>query len=833
MMIKRNFLPAALVFSMLCPGAYAATTIVGVQGAAPGVIMVELQSDKRNEAGGAATRPDTIDLALDNWRVNGAHVVAISRMSTPYDEDRSLTATSPNLFPVTVRHRIYLRMSQGLMEGRAYAIATPYGSTVLTFASRSTMCESVKVNQVGYSKLATSRYANFGAYLGNAGSVLLAAPPAFEVVDARSGRVVTSGQGTYIKNDTGTGVAASGEHVYRLRLDRVPDGGPYFVAVAGCGRSHPFLVGDAASRQIAYVSTRGLYHQRCGTALEKPFTDHTRAVCHPTVADTRTPWVDKPVLSVPAGARMDPIKGGHHDAGDFDRRPMHTIIPILMLSYFDAFPSHFIDRQYNIPESGNGVPDFVDEAMWAVLSWENLQVSDRKDAQYGGVRAGTETDRHPAYGVHSAANDTARYGTWAVSEDVTALSAGIFAQASRVIRPYNPARADALLVRARAAWAYLARTADVRATRTRFMYASLQLYLATGESEYHTIFKRSAQAIVVGGGTWPEQYLPGNLAASAQTVHFVSYLTQESRPVDAALVQALKQRIFHFADNGTYMGPPPEKEAYAQGATKFVAWGAATTQGKYADVYAFASRFTSDLAKKQVYINAVSQYADFSLGLNPLNRSFVTGLGTVGPRSPAHLDSYFTKFGLSDGVTQDHLGKSKGNVPGIVIYGPTEGRSGAAYQTAVSNKLFPAWDKLPGLRRWGDGWSLINSNEFSTWETMVWNVAMHGFLYDASKDPAAGTVPGNCEGATCGTPAPACTISAASGAITLAGLPANIACVQRKDNRAQQKVVNGAASFAAPPAAAGTSVYLFSGLNSYGACVSKVALMACSVAANP
>lgn len=874
MMTRTAGLSAALCASTLFAlGAQAATSIVGVHGAAPGVIVVELQTDPRNEAGGSATTPDSLSLMLSQWRINGAPPLGMSRMSTPYDEHKAIATSSPNLFPVTVRHRIYLRTGQALAEGKSYVIATPYGTTTLAFSSRKTMCESVKVNQVGYSKLATSRYANFGAYLGNAGSPMLAAPPAYEVVDARSGVVAAKGQGVYIKDDTAPGAAASGEHVYRLGLNTVPDGGPYFVAVAGCGRSRSFVVGDEASRKIAYVSARGLYHQRCGMALEQPFTSYTRGVCHAQVADTRTPWVDKPVLSVPAGAVMKPIRGGHHDAGDFDRRPMHTIIPIVMLSYYETFPGHFIDGQYRIPESGNGIPDFVDEAMWAILSWENLQVSDQHDPQYGAVRAGTETDRHPAYGGHSAASDPARYGTWAVSEDVTALSAGMFAQASRLIRRHDPARADALLMRARAAWAYLARTTDVRALKTRFMYASLQLYLATGEAQYHTLFKRAAQTIVVGQGAWPEQYLPGNLAATAQTVHFVSYLAQDARPVDAALVQALKQRIFGFADNGTYMGPAPEGQAYAQGATKFMAWGASTTQGKYADVYAFAARFTDQPDKKQAYINAVSQYADFALGLNPLNRSFITGLGKDRPLSPAHLDSYFTKYGLSDGVTDAHLGRPSGNVPGIVVYGPTEGRSGASYQTAVSNKLFPAWDKLPGLRRWGDGWSLINSNEFSTWETMVWNVAMYAFLYDAGRDPDAGLIPGECEGpppaaqmrqlscpagqggsitekrsAACvgsswaygpwkvdsnscagNLPsAPVCAIDAASGALSVSALPANILCVQRKDTWAQQRVFNGRAYFAAPRAPAGTEVYTFSGVNSYGACINKVAQLACS-----
>ncbi|QNA89014.1 hypothetical protein G4G28_11965 [Massilia sp. Dwa41.01b] len=231
------------------------------------------------------------------------------------------------------------------------------------------------------------------------------------MVDEGSGRVILGAQGVYMKDDTAVTPASSGEHVYRLRLDAVPEGGPYFVAVPGCGRSRPFAVGDEASRKIAYVMARGMYHQRCGMALTAPYTRFTRALCHAQVADTRTPWVATPSISVPPAMAMAPIKGGHHDAGDFDRRPMHTIIPILMLSYFEAVPGHFIDRQYNIPESGNGIPDFLDEALWAVLGWENLQVSDPRDPQYGGVRAGTETNGHPAYGLHSAANDPGRYGT--------------------------------------------------------------------------------------------------------------------------------------------------------------------------------------------------------------------------------------------------------------------------------------------------------------------------------------------------------------------------------------------------------------------------------------
>ena len=55
-------------------------------------------------------------------------------------------------------------------------------------------------------------------------------------------------------------------------------------------------------------------------------------------------------------------------------------------------------------------------------------------------------------------------------------------------------------------------------------------------------------------------------------------------------------------------------------------------------------------------------------------------------------------------------------------------------------------------------------------------------------------------------------------------------CVQRTDNGAQQRVADGKAVFAGPAARPGVTVYGFSGMNSYGACVTKVSQMSCQAA---
>ena len=718
--------------------------IVDIHTAAPSVLVVVLETEQSES--GQGTVPDTLDLGLAHWQVNGQPPVAIHRYSMPFDEGKPQIATQPNTYPVVVHHRVYLHLAAPLQEGNSYVATGPYGSCALVFGSRTTFCESLKNNQVGYSDRATSRFAVFGVYLGDGGSLRMNPFPHYDVIDEKTGAVVFSGTASKEIDDTVIGGPTSGEWVYRLPLDAVPAGGPYFLSVSGCGRSRSFGIGGEYTRKAAYVATRGLYHQRCGIALEQPYTEYTRGICHPLIADTKTPIdsnfaVSSYGITPPAGMPTRPMKGSWHDAGNFQRRAQHITIPIQMLTCFEAWPSHFTDRQFNIPESGNGVPDFLDEAMWGVLLWENLQIDNQADPQYGGVQSGTMEAAGDSYGVTSAASSSKVEGTFQVTEWVTAFAAGLFAHASRVIRPFDATRADALLSRARRAWAYLQRTANVNTVATRFMYPALQLYLATGEQPFHDLFKADAQAIVVSGGSWPEQFIPGNSVASCLTVHFVSYLLSTKLAVDATLVAALKAKIIAGADGGGYTGVNTEASAYPHGARAFLGWGATTAQGRYADVYMFAYLFQTDAAKRQQYLNTISALADYSLGLNPLNMSFYTGLGTDSPRSPAHMDSYWTKYGLSDGVTSDHVGKPIGNAPGILIYGAADGPSGQLYQVAVSGKLFPEWGKQPVLRRYGDAWSLINGSEFTVFETMAWNIDMLGFLHDASKDPVPAPPP--------------------------------------------------------------------------------------------
>jgi endoglucanase len=724
-----------------------------VETAAANILVVNLESDYINiKQANRTTVYNDFKPSMLNWLVNGISPLDVSIYSGVIDEKKAFVVNSETFFPIKMRHKVYLIMPNNLIENQSYAITSAYGNYSFIFHQNSMYCESIKVNQVGYALNSSVRYANFGIYMGDGGSIPLPSLGTYVVKDALSNTTVFTGSLSYWGDDTGNGTTKSGEFVYRIDLSSLISG-KYYIELPGIGRSYTFGVGDDYSREIANTHVRGMYHQRCGIALESPYTLFKRTICHHQVAHTEfigNGGEGEGWINVLKGTKMFDIMGGYHDAGDFDRRVYHTTIPLLMLNYYEAFENHFIDGQYNIPESGNGIPDFLDEALWGVKIWEELQLDELNSidpSKFGGVMGGTETSSHPTYGRDRADwenNGNQVYGTYAIYESTTYAAAGFFAQAARLLAPYNPRRATKLLQRAVLAWDYCSKQGFD--TQKGFkMYAALQLYLATTVGQpkedlynpYHLIFKQLATTYVVNGGSWPYQYLPGNSVSKITTAHFISYLLS---PVlkDQALADNLTAVIKTAADNGGYMGWQPALYPYPQGATKFVGFGAATAQGRYADPAAFMYRLSTNPDEKKAYYSIVSQLGDYSLGLNPLSQSFVTGLGSQQVQSPLHLDSYWTKYGETP---QGGSQSVKGNIPGLVVYGATETRSNADYQTAVSDHVYPTWADLPGQRRWTDGWSLVNSNEFTTWETMVWNTCMYAVLYNAQKDSGIPSIP--------------------------------------------------------------------------------------------
>ena len=198
------------------------------------------------------------------------------------------------------------------------------------------------------------------------------------------------------------------------------------------------------------------------------------------------------------------VRGGWFDAGDLNKYTSWTAgyVQNLLRAYAEN-PSIWTDDT-NIPESGNGIPDVLDEAKWGLDFLARLQSTNGSVLSIVG---------EPSASPPSAATGQCLYGP--ANTSATLATAAAFATGARVLKlpgiaALDTAAAD-LLMRATNAWtwavanpAVLFRNNDSAAGSSglgsgqqetddygRLAYkldAAAQLFAATGDATYRTFF---------------------------------------------------------------------------------------------------------------------------------------------------------------------------------------------------------------------------------------------------------------------------------------------------------------------------------------------------------
>lgn len=314
-----------------------------------------------------------------------------------------------------------------LVCGAALELACPCASTPRSLAFA---VDPVHVNQVGYAP-------------GDAKWVAVGAPAtAFEVRRVSDGSLVMSGALALRRADD----AASGDDVYAGDFSALSAPGSYFVRVPGAGDSPPFLVSAAIYDDLFRLFVHGLTCQRCGTAIDAAVGgDWTHGACHDDGASVASyDWAS--TGGPPFGYRN--TIGGWHDAGDYGKYSTNNAYTIgVILQAYERYPSRYAHDDCSIPESGNGVPDLLDETRWS-LEW----MLTMQDAS-GSVRH-RESIANWAGMFTPDGDPITRYYT-SISSDATAVHCAAMAIAARVYASIDPAFASACNASATSAWAWL------------------------------------------------------------------------------------------------------------------------------------------------------------------------------------------------------------------------------------------------------------------------------------------------------------------------------------------------------------------------------------------
>jgi endoglucanase len=510
----------------------------------------------------------------------------------------------------------------------------------------------------------------------------------FQAVDEKNGQVVLESELSLRKTDD----ALSGEDVYQLDLSPLKLG-RYHIVVPGLGRSDSFSVGGEAMRDLYYHANRAFFHQRCGQELRGPFSDFAKPACHTEVYQSGHLVGAANYTPQPAEARR-PFRGGYHDAADFDVFTYHLRSTAQVLAAYEFAPERFKDKDLNIPESGNDIPDVLDEADWALFSYRDTQQAD------GGVPLGRGNDE-------DAIRDWERehkgqrpaYGLFPPTSMSCTEYAAVAAQFARLIRQYDAAKADRYTESARLAmtWAQAhPESSTVEKGRDLFLaWAAAELYSTTGDEIFNEAFKRLFQAGAMKKIDW-------KLFQVAPICQW-SYLVCKQAGVDAAIQQELKTAALARADAIVKDTEAPAYRVGRGAADRGNGWGNLNGGGRWADPCLRAYFLTLD----RKYLDAACLNADFQLGANPLSKTFLTGLGARFPEHPEISEFLYT-----------HPHRTGATVKGITVYGLTTDEP-------------PWYPTIPAWRRWrdlGNGGAEVSS-EFTITETIGASAMLYSVLY--------------------------------------------------------------------------------------------------------
>ncbi len=322
--------------------------------------------------------------------------------------------------------------------------------------------------------------------------------------------------------------------------------------------------------------------------------------------------------------------GGHHDAGDYNPRSHIDVAQILMDAY-EMTPRKYYDGQLNIPEKNNGIPDIVDEALWALKLWIGLQ-----DPADGGVYNGTESQGDPNFIQTVELDDTGDYA-WAKDSQGSLLFAGAMAQASRILKKHGKmTEAEDYLQRAVRAYQWgCANPVPVNDQKiygefylAPKAYAAAELLHTTGEQQYRIDFRENSP--------WSRDPT-ADIAIYGKydfTLAACSYATVPKHLADADIQKATIKAICREADmyiNGSRkMAYKFIRHPYAP-----IGWG----NGTYAQFLTIV-RHAWAITREPEYYRWIVKSCDNTLGCNPLNLSWVVGLGTRTIRAPLHNSRY-------------------------------------------------------------------------------------------------------------------------------------------------------------------------------------------------
>lgn len=388
-------------------------------------------------------------------------------------------------------------------------------------------------------------------------------------------------------------------------------------------KSVPFAIGKDIYQKPLETMIRSYYLQRCGVELDDPVTGISHVPCH--LEDGAITRQDKYHSS---GELISAI-GGWHDTGAYSKYVATTTVAIArLLNLYEQYPNFFPDNQLNIPESGNGIPDLLDEMEFG-LDWllkmqrEDGAVYRKVSGKSWPVGRAPDEDAQPRY-------------VYGISTPETAKFAAVMAIASRNWQSIDDQAAAKYLVAAESAWQYLQSQStmsidwepeddsgsdsfitdefnteiSLNTDQDDRLWAAAELGITTEKAEFNSYFVDNLDQVEYTLFEWKN---PAPLG-------LIDYLELNPKALDNELKTKIQTKITGRAE---LILERVNQSTYNIANNRFI-WGSNKMTAEEGITLIQAYKIT----KNTSYLNAAIDQLDYLLGRNHFNQTFVTAIGT-------------------------------------------------------------------------------------------------------------------------------------------------------------------------------------------------------------
>ena len=647
-----------------------------------------------------------------------------------------------NEYDLRVENSLYLQLSGTITDNQNVVVQNPDRSLWPASAQFTNPANplrfnpAIHINQEGYVP-SLAKQAMIGYYLGSLGEMSIPASAGFVLVDASTGASVYQGSLT-ARPDTGWNYSPTPyQKVLLADFSSFTTPGEYQLLVPGYGASLPFVINDGVAMDFTRANELGLYSQRCGTNNTMPYTRFIRGACHTAPASIPVPessyaFTWNTIATYNTGGNVNPsqtaptlssqatslypfintgtvdVSGGHHDAGDYSKYTINvaSLVHFLMFAV-DSLPGVAAMDNLGVPESGDGISDVMQEAKWEADFLCKMQDADGgfyflvypQNREY-------ESNVTPDHGDPQV--------VWPKNTSVTAASVAALAQcaSSPTFKKQYPTAAALYMQKANLGWQFLTNAiakhglvgsyqkitfyGDDFTHDDELAWAACEMYLATGNSAYQqTLLSwfNPADSNTWRWGWWHMAECYGN-AIRSYAFAVKSGRLQASQ-LDATFLSKCQTEIAAAANDAMTWS---QQSAYG---TSFPQpTKAVNSAGWYfGGDYAFDLAVGYQLNPNTNYLTAMLANMNYEGGCNPVNVSYVSGLGWK------REQILVSQFAANDGLTLPPTGILVGNIQ--QSFPPM---SYPNYGNVVESLCFPSdgatTAPYPFYDRWGDSWNV-------------------------------------------------------------------------------------------------------------------------------